>query len=301
MGTINSIGVRRDAAAVEALTTRLQDQDENVASAAAVALGRIGNDAAVKSLKNVLASATPNVRSSVAEGCVLCAEKMRLEGRDAESIALYDEVRAADVPKQRIREATRGAILARKQAGIPLLIEQFRSFDKGQFQIALSTAREFPGQDVDKALATEMEKTQPDRAALIIGAMADRPETVVLPAVLKAAGPGAKEVRLAAITALGRVGNTSCLSPLLDYGIESDADIVAACKKSLADIPGENVDKYILTRLANAEGKVYPLLLELVGQRRIQALDLLLKAIDNSDAVIRSVALTSLGATVQPG
>ncbi len=83
------------------------------------------------------------------------------------------------------------------------MVEQFRSPDKALFQIGLSTAREFPGSYVDKALAEELDRAEPDRAALIVVAMADRPETVVLPAVLKAAGSGPKPVRLAAI---GRVG-----------------------------------------------------------------------------------------------
>ncbi|HEY5312383.1 MAG TPA: HEAT repeat domain-containing protein, partial [Pirellulales bacterium] len=76
VGTINSIGVRRDAAAVEALSGRLQDQDAEVASAAAVALGKIGNAAATKNLRQALAGAPPAVRSAVAEGCVLCAERL---------------------------------------------------------------------------------------------------------------------------------------------------------------------------------------------------------------------------------
>ncbi len=57
VGTINSIGVRRDTSAVDLLTARLQNADPEVASAAAVALGRIGSPAAAKSLQGVLASA----------------------------------------------------------------------------------------------------------------------------------------------------------------------------------------------------------------------------------------------------
>ncbi len=140
IGAINSIGVRRDADAVELLTARLQDKNVEVASAAAVALGRIGNAAATKSLRGALAAASAKVRSAVAEGCVLCAEGLLAEGNSAEAVALYDEVRDADVPQQRIIEATRGAILARGQDGIPLLIEQFRSPDRKLFQLALGTA-----------------------------------------------------------------------------------------------------------------------------------------------------------------
>src|SRR5262245_54451296 len=115
VGTINSIGVRRDAGATEGLIARLQDKDVEVASAAAVALGRIANAAAVKSLRGMLAPAPVKVRSAVAEGCVLCAERLHNEGKSAEAAAIYDEVRKAEVPKQRIIEATRGAILARKE------------------------------------------------------------------------------------------------------------------------------------------------------------------------------------------
>jgi HEAT repeat protein len=298
VGTINSIGVRRDANAVDLLNARLQDKDPEVASAAAVALGHIGNAAAAKSLRKSLTAAPVDVRSAIAEGCVLCAERSLSEGKSADAAEIYDEVRKADVPKQRILEATRGAILARSQAGIPLLLEQFRSPDKGLFQIALSTAREIPGGEVDKALAAEMVRATPDRAALMVEAMADRKETVVLPAILKAAGQGPKQVRMAAIAALGRVGDDSCFSPLLGYALEADADLAQAAKATLVDLPGNKVDSQIVALLPKSEGTAYPLLIELVGQRRIDAMPALTKALDHSDPAVRSAALIALGETV---
>ncbi|MGI8977845.1 MAG: HEAT repeat domain-containing protein [Pirellulaceae bacterium] len=298
VGTINSIGVRRDAEAVELLTGRLEDKDVDVASAAAVALGRIGNDAAAKSLRPKLAGGPLAVRSAVAEGCVLCAERSLEGGNAAEATRLYDEVRKAEVPEQRIVEATRGAILARGQKdGIPLLVEQLRSSSKKLFQMSLITAREFPGRDVDQALAAELDSAPPERAALVILAMADRKETVKLAAIMKAAGSGNAQVRLAAIGALGRVGDATCLAPLLEVAIESDAELSSAAKEALVVLAGESVDKDIVARLAKAEGKTYPLLIELIGQRQIEASDALLKAIKHSDPAVRNSALTSLGNT----
>ena len=298
VGTINSIGIRRDTNAVDSLIARLQDNDPEVASAAAVALGRIGNAPATKSLRESLTTEVAQVRSAVAEGCVLCAERLHGEGKSDEAAQIYDDVRKADVPKQRIVEATRGAILARKQQGIPLLLEQFQSPDKKLFQVALSTAREFPGGEVDKALAAEMVKATPDRAALMIQAMADRKETVVLAAVVEAAGSGPKPVRLSAIGALARVGDVSCLSILLAAAIETDDDLAQAAKTTLADLPGAKVDSQIVALLAKAQGKSYPLLIELVGKRRIEATPVLMKALDHSDKAVRCTALTALGETV---
>jgi HEAT repeat protein len=298
VGAINSIGVRRDAGAVDLLSGRLEDKDAEVASAAAVALGRIGNAAAAKSLRPKLANAPMAVRSALAEGCVLCAERFMAEGKAAEAVAIYDEVRKAEVPKQRIVEATRGAILARGRDGIPLLLEQLRSADKELFQIGLKTAREFPGSEVDRALAAELDRAPPERAALVILAMADRKDTVDLAAVLKAAARGPKSVRLAAIGGLGRVGNATCLSPLLEIALESDADLVKTAKEALGDLPGESVNKEIVARLSQAEGKTYPVLIEIVGQRRIDAVPALIKALSHSDRAVRSAALTSLGNTV---
>ncbi|RPI90020.1 MAG: PBS lyase [Planctomycetaceae bacterium] len=298
VGTINSIGVRHDANAVELLTARLKDADVEVASAAAVALGHIGNASATKALRGSLAGATLKVRSAVAEGCILCAERLMAEGQAEEASAIYDEVRKADVPKQRMLEATRGAILSRKNEGIALLLEQFRSPDKALMQIALSTAREFPGKEIDAALAAEVAKASPERAPLLIEAMADRQETVVLSAVLQAAEKGPKAVRLAAIGALGRVGNASCLSKLLEIAQNSDAELAQSAKGALAGLPGDGVNQEIIARLSKADVKLLPLLIEVVGQRRIDALNDLLKAVDHSDAAVRTSALKALGEIV---
>ncbi|HEV3025886.1 MAG TPA: HEAT repeat domain-containing protein [Pirellulales bacterium] len=300
VGAINSVGVRRDAGAVERLTARLKADDAEVASAAAVALGHVANDPATSTLRKTLPSASAKLRSAVAEGLVLCAEKRLEDGRTAEAIEIFDEVRKAEVPKQRKLEATRGAILARKEKGFPLLIEQLHSSDKVFFQLALGTARELPAGQVDQALAAELSRTAPDRAALVVEAMADRKDGVVLPAVLKAAEGGPKEIRLAALAALGRVGDASCLEPLLHSALESDPDLAQTSKAALAELRGETVDREIVSRLGQSHGPIYRVLIELVGKRRIDAVPPLVKALDQDDQAVRAAALASLGETVSP-
>lgn len=164
IGVINSLAFRRDVQAVELLVVRLNDADAEVAAAAAVALGRIATDPARAALEAALAGSNESVRSAVAEGLILCAENLSAQGKADLAAALYDRVRAADVPKTRKLEATRGAILARGKGGTPLLVECLRSNDDDWFRLALGVARELGGEEVARALVAEIDAMEPPPA-----------------------------------------------------------------------------------------------------------------------------------------
>ena len=101
IGTINSIGVRRDAIAVQALAGKLGDADVEVVAAAAAALGKIGGTEAARILNRALSSAGNQTLPAVAEGSIVCAERFLTDGKFAEATQLYDAVLKSDVPKQR--------------------------------------------------------------------------------------------------------------------------------------------------------------------------------------------------------
>lgn len=301
IGAINSIGVRADQAAVEMLTAQLQADDPQVAVAAAYALGKIANAEATIALRAALATEQTQLRSAVAAACVLCAERA-LQAGDADLAAeICDQVRQAEVPQQRIVEATRGAIMARGEEGIPLLIESLHSPERKLFHVALQTAREMPSQELATALLSEVASASPDRAPLIVQALADMPGTVDVQTIVElAANAKSKEVRVAAIDAIGRTGDASCVAPLLKVATESE-DLIAAVKAALVNIPDEAVNHEIVSRLPEAQGNVdAQLLIEVVGLRRIEATDALVKALDSAQPEVRHAALESLGRTVAP-
>ncbi len=297
IGVINSIGVRRDAKAVGDLAGRLKDADAEVASAAAAALGRIGGAPAAKALEPLLAGAPPAVRPAVAEGCILCAERFLADGKRDAAVKLYDTVRKADVPKQSVLEATRGAILARQAAGVPLLVEELRSADKAHFGIALRAARELPGREATEAVMAELAKATPDRQALLLVALADRGDPKALPAVLGAVKSGPSAVRLAAMGAMEALGNASCVPALLEAALEADAELARTAKAALARLPGKEVDADLVARLSQAPGKTRQALIEVAAQRRIEAaLPAMVQGAEEADAGVRGAALEALGA-----
>lgn len=301
VGTINSVGVRRDAKAVSQLAAKLEDADADVACAAAVALGKIGGEPAAEVLKQALAKAPEAVRSAVAEGCILCAERLLAEAgsvpeKAATATSLYDSVRQAKVPRQRVLEATRGAILARQLAGLPLLLEQIRSADKVQFGLGLRVARELPGSDVAKALSAELWQAAPERQPYLLLAIGDRPEVEALPTVLAAAKRGPKKLQLTAITIMDHLDPLATVPVLLETAAGGDAEVTAAALAALGRLPGNEVEFQVLSGLRQATGKMRQVLIELAGLARIErALPAVVRSIDDADAGIRSAAVRTLG------
>jgi HEAT repeat protein len=299
IGVINSIGVRKDAKSVEALSAKLKDADANVASAAAIALGRIGGASAIAVLKPALASTTGAARSAVGHGCVLAAEQLALSGQGAEAAQLYDTVRGTDLPKQRVLEATRGAILVRGDAGLPLLLETLRSPDKGIFTIGLSAARELPGRAVTDALAAEILRISADRQGPLLLALAERKDAAALPAVFGAAKSPAKGLRLVAIEVMAKTRDAACVPVLLEVLTDTDGECVTAARAALLRMPSRMVDDLLANRLRQVSGNQRRALLELAGQRKVAAaVPEMVRASTDSEAAVRAAGIKALGLTV---
>ena len=315
VGVINSIGVRGDAAAVGLLGKRLADTDPAVATAAAAALGKIGTPESAARRPRALATGTPD-RDAVAEACVICAEGLLAAGLRTEAVALADAVRTAAVSEQRQAEGARFAVLARGGEGIPLLVELLRSPSKRLFNMALFTAREvgIPGrrdatiaEAVDLALVREVVAAKPtevgaERAMLMIDVLADRNSDgagkVVQLAMLDAAAAGAKPIRLAAIRALGWVGDAAVVPRLLTIAADPEPEFAVAAREAIGVLPGEAVDREITPRLKAANPTTLPTLVSLVGDRRIGVVADVVLLVDHGDAAVRLAAIEALGAIV---
>jgi hypothetical protein len=114
-GVINSIAKRRDAKAVPAITKLTQSPDPEVARAAIAALGAISGDAAARELQAALARAAAPMRATVADACLICAERLLAAGNRTRALSLYAALTAPDAPKA-ARLAAMNAIIAAETA-----------------------------------------------------------------------------------------------------------------------------------------------------------------------------------------
>jgi HEAT repeat protein len=118
VGVIGSIGVRRDAKAVEPLTRLLKEKDGEVSRAAARALGRYGTPEAAKALEEALAGTQAADQPAFYEGLFRCAEGLWVGGKRPEALAIYDRMsNAAQAPPQVREAAARKAHSLRQERG----------------------------------------------------------------------------------------------------------------------------------------------------------------------------------------
>ncbi|MCC6588540.1 MAG: HEAT repeat domain-containing protein [Bryobacterales bacterium] len=99
IGVINSIAKRRDAKAAPALSKLLSNSNQEVARAAASALGHISGPVAKKDLLAALPKATGMMKATVADAGLICAERLITDGKRDEGLALYASLGAPSVPK----------------------------------------------------------------------------------------------------------------------------------------------------------------------------------------------------------
>ncbi len=99
VGVVNSIGQRKDAAALEPLSKLLYGADPDVAQAAAFALGYISGPQAAKTLQDGLSKTKGAVRAAVAAAGLLCAEGLLARGDRKGAFAFYDMLSRLDIPK----------------------------------------------------------------------------------------------------------------------------------------------------------------------------------------------------------
>lgn len=99
VGVINTIGHRRDVAAVPLLNRLLYGADTEAACAAAASLGLISGPSATRTLREALVKSKGAVRKAAAEAGLVSAEGLMAQGDQKGALALYDVLSRPDIPK----------------------------------------------------------------------------------------------------------------------------------------------------------------------------------------------------------
>lgn len=291
VGVIGSLGVRRDAQAVEPLIELVHHKDTQVSQAALRALGSIGNLEAAQALQTALAHAPATKQLGLYEGLLRCAETLSAAGNDKTAISIYASLRKSKVPFQ-VRAAALRSMILNDPASIR---KYFKSDDYLIFGAAVQASLELPGQKITQALIETVDRQSPDFQVLLVSALGHRADESALPTLHKLAEKGEKQVRLAAIKSLAQIAHTSTPPVLVALSQDRDAEVAQAATNCLAAFP-EHADPAVLGMFKSDQTSQRLTALELISLRRMTgSLPTLMEAVDDADAKVRVQALKTIG------
>jgi HEAT repeat protein len=299
IGIIQSLGLRRDARAVDELEEQVASRESGVSAAALLALGRIATPDALSVLRRALGHAEPAMRVAAAHGALAAADALRTP-QPADAATLCEAIRSADVPVSLQAAATYGLVCARGFSALPMLGVLLTRAEPEIRNAALRAARDLEGPEVSVSLVQVLSQLTPEMQVQVVGVLQDRGDAGARAGLERLAAADTPAVRLAAVRALAALGDGTSVAPLLGAlargGIEAQAAGV-----TLRALPGDGVDEALLTALRSAAGTQRAVLADLVSDRGIAAAKpLLLDDAGGGDATVARAAAQGLGGLAEP-
>jgi len=184
---------------------------------------------------------------------------------------------------------------------VNIVLDILRSNDQEMQAAAIAMVKEMPGTEVTKALAKELPNLSAKSKVQLLSALGDRGDIAARPAVVAAVKSEDESVRIAALRALGQLGDDSNVELLAQSAAGARGDEQKAARDSLYRLRGPNVDKVILTAIPKADAKTKVELISSVGQRNITAgVAALLEMAKDSDRKVRTESLRTLKTVAGP-
>ncbi|MCX7043871.1 MAG: HEAT repeat domain-containing protein [Candidatus Sumerlaeota bacterium] len=299
-GIINSLGQRRDAKAASAMGPALGDSDPMIAKAAALALGNIGTVEAADALTAARVKAPEALLAPICDGLLLCADQMaRNKGQEAKAAAIYETLTANGKPDYIRGAAFRGLVTMKGDKGPAMLVEALKGKDAALIPAAVALVRELPSNETAQTAVYALAKLPVERQPLVIYALADRDAYDAREAVLEACKSTDDAIRVAALTALARIGGNSAVAVLVkaacDPKTPRERDVA---RDSLDRLRGVDIEYAMLNALVKAEAPERVELIRSLGARaatKSESVNAMMKAANDENADVRKEALKSLG------
>lgn len=300
---VSALGNHQDKKAVKAIAGLARDADAAVASAAILALGKIGGPEAHAAIASLRKEAKPAVALAVAEASLRAVEQLTAAGDRKTSAAIAAELLAPSQPAN-IRRGAFGALLRLdKDGGEQRIVGTIQGKDALLKPIAIAAVGSLKGGGASKRFAAELPKLAPQEQAWMIEALASRDDAVARGAIRDAIGSPEVIVRSAVFSALGRLNDGASASRLCTaLGNAREAAERQEIAAALGQLRGPAVDKIIFDEIKNAGGDVKRELISLAGRRGNPAVvPVLLDETITGDATTAKALFQALGKLATSG
>ncbi len=171
---------------------------------------------------------------------------------------------------------------------IGIVLDILKSGDQEMQAVAIAMVKEMPGTEITKALAKELPNLSATSQVQLLSALGDRGDAAALPAVITAVKAKDESVRIAALKAMGQLGDASSVGLLAQTAAATGGAEQKAARESLYRLRGPKVDEAVLAAIPKAVPKTKVELIKSTGERNISAgVSTLLKTATDSDRKVR--------------
>ncbi len=194
-----------------------------------------------------------------------------------------------------------GADASSQDDAVGIVLEILRSGDQEMQAAAIAMVKEMPGAEVTKALAKELPNLSAAGQVQLLSAFGDRGDAAALPAVVTAVKAKDQSVRIAALRALGQLGDASSVELLAQAAAGSSGEEQKAARASLYRLRDPQADQVILADIPKADARTKLELISSIGERNIRAgVGTLLKTTGDEDRKVRTESLRVLKVIAGP-
>jgi len=298
VGILQTLGARRDPTAVTDTLRLLADPLPSVASAAADALGHMGNAAAADAL---LALKRADIQLALEEARLLCAQRLLAAGPHPLALKLYESLALGSTQATRQLALLAGQVRAEPDRATPLLLAALSSTNATLSRHAAHLTCLVPGEHVTRTLAERLPQLPPFGQQALLMALGDRGDRQAAGAVGSCVASSDAAVRLAALDALARIGTSAQLGLLLDAAAQATGLEKETARQALAASAASGLDENLLTAAGTGTPARQAEAIRALAARQYQpALAALQRAAQNTDPIVQKSAFEALATLAGP-
>jgi len=254
VGVVNSLANRRSAGAVNALAGLLPSTDEEAASAAAGALGMIGSPEAAQAFEPYLDASEGAFADAVAEALLMCADAAVRTDRKTDAAAMYERVYQAHVSGPQRAAALKG--LGAAGGGddlVKIAVAALSDASPAVRKMAARLVQQVPGEDATAVFVKTLRKLDVEGQVMLLSALAARGDTRALPQIERQSRSKNEAVRVAALRAVGTLGDASEVGFLAERAAKEAGDLEhETARKALTALQGVDIEAHMAGLIAQS-------------------------------------------------
>lgn len=295
---INALGYRAEASATNLLISDLRSDRDEVAAAAARALGKLPTAGAIDALKSALAVSRGKVKLQVGDALANHGKRLLAQGDTSGARAIADLLYQPDQPAR--LAGLEGLLKTAGETVASKILETLARGEPAETAVAVGYVAMVDSKGI-RQLADGLPSLPPTAQVALLNALGARRDRAALPAVVAAASSPEATVRSASLAALGGLGNGSTV-PLLVRAISGGGGLADVARHSLGTVFGDGVDQALIETMKRTEDRGQrALLIEVLDSRRASAaVPALLEEVGGDDANVRRRAILALGKVAGP-